>query len=89
MPSSESFTNDDAAIYRREGMRLEASLAAAKQAGYDDIIAALHYPPLYDAGNESIFAELLESYGVRHCVFGHIHGSDAGLVLRGPQRHYL
>lgn len=86
LPSSESFTNDDAAIYRREGMRLEASLAAAKQAGYDDIIAALHYPPLYDAGNESIFAELLESYGVRHCVFGHIHGSEAGLVFEGVRK---
>ena len=66
-------------------MRLEASLAAAKQAGYSDIIAALHYPPLYDANNESIFAELLESYGVRHCVFGHIHGSDAGLVFEGQR----
>ena len=77
------FNADDAAIYRREGLRLEASLEAARQAGYSDIIAALHYPPLYDAANESVFAELLERYGVRHCVFGHIHGSDASMVFEG------
>lgn len=87
LPSSENFTDDDAAIYRREGLRLEASLAAAKQAGYNDIIVALHYPPLYDAGNESIFAELLENYRVRHCVFGHIHGSDAGLFFEGQRNN--
>lgn len=51
--------------------------------GYSDIIAALHYPPLYDAANESVFVELLERYGVRHCVFGHIHGSDASMVFEG------
>ena len=83
LPSSDNFNADDAAIYRREGLRLEASLEAARQAGYSDIIAALHYPPLYDAANESVFAELLERYGVRHCVFGHIHGSDASMVFEG------
>ena len=83
LPSSDNFNADDAAIYRREGLRLEASLKAARQAGYSDIIAALHYPPLYDAANESVFAELLERYGVRHCVFGHIHGSDASMVFEG------
>ena len=62
---------------------MEASLEAARQAGYSDIIAALHYPPLYDAANESVFVELLERYGVRHCVFGHIHGSDASMVFEG------
>lgn len=83
LPSSDNFNADDAAIYRREGLRLEASLEAARQAGYSDIIAALHYPPLYDVANESVFAELLERYGVRHCVFGHIHGSDASMVFEG------
>ena len=83
LPSSDNFSADDAAIYRREGLRLEASLTAARQAGYSEIIAALHYPPLYDAANESVFADLLERYGVSHCVFGHIHGSDAGMVFEG------
>lgn len=41
LPSSDNFNADDAAIYRREGLRLEASLKAARQAGYSDIIAAL------------------------------------------------
>lgn len=83
LPSSDNFTAEDESIYRREGLRLEASLAAARQAGYSDIVAALHYPPLYDAANASVFAELLERYGVSYCVFGHIHGSDAGMVFEG------
>lgn len=86
LPSSPVFTDTDATIYRREGLRLEASLAAAQKAGYSKIIAALHYPPLPAAADsESIFSELLEKYNVRHCVFGHIHGKDTGSVFEGSR----
>ncbi len=85
LPASDSFTESDAAIYKREELRLEASLSVAKQAGYSKIIAALHYPPLYGSGEGSGFSELLEHYKVTHCVFGHIHGSDAKTVYQGER----
>ena len=85
-PSSEAFTDDDRAIYLREGIRWENSLAAAKNAGFNKFVAALHYPPLYKADEETIFTELFAKYGVAHCVFGHIHGQDAGNIFEGETR---
>lgn len=79
----ENSTEEDAVIYRREGLRLQASLEAAKQAGYTKIITAMHYAPLLNGGETSIFTELMEFYGVSHCVFGHLHGSDAQYVFQG------
>lgn len=86
LPSSEAFTDDDRHIYLREGIRLENSLAAAKNAGFNKFVAALHYPPLYKADEETIFTELFAKYGVAHCVFGHIHGQDAGNIFEGETR---
>ena len=86
LPSSEAFTDDDRHIYMREGIRLENSLAAAKNAGFNKFVAALHYPPLYKADEETIFTELFAKYGVAHCVFGHIHGQDAGNIFEGETR---
>ena len=86
LPSSEAFTDDDRHIYLREGIRLENSLAAAKNAGFNKFVAALHYPPLYKADEETIFTELFAKYGVKHCVFGHIHGQDAGNIFEGETR---
>ena len=86
LPSSEAFTDEDRHIYLREGIRLENSLAAAKNAGFNKFVAALHYPPLYKADEETIFTELFAKYGVKHCVFGHIHGQDAGNIFEGETR---
>lgn len=83
LPSSDAFTDDDRHIYEREGIRLENSLSAAAKAGYTKFIAALHYPPLYRAGEATLFTELLHKYGVTHCVFGHIHGTDAANIFEG------
>ena len=79
-------TDEDRHIYLREGIRLENSLAAAKNAGFNKFVAALHYPPLYKADEETIFTELFAKYGVKHCVFGHIHGQDAGNIFEGETR---
>ena len=83
LPSSPNFTEEDATIYRREGLRLEASLRAAYDQGFRDIIVALHYPPLYNEDEESIFVELMEKYFVKKCVFGHVHGQEKNLVFEG------
>ncbi len=83
LPSSEAFGEDDRHIYEREGIRLEMSLAAAKKAGFTKIVAAMHYPPLYKAGEQTVFTELFQKYGVSSCVFGHIHGQDAANIFEG------
>ena len=76
-------SSQDEKIYRREVMRLEMSLQAAKRiAGDRPVFAMMHYPPLlpeYARGGTE-FARLLTQYGVSRCVYGHLHGPS---VQRG------
>ncbi|MFQ9894348.1 MAG: metallophosphoesterase [Emergencia sp.] len=76
-PGTEGFDSHDQKIFDRERIRLEFSLKEAKEAGAKTIIAALHYPPTNDKMQGSGFTELLERYGVKLCVYGHLHGKDA------------
>lgn len=80
---SEKFTEEDAVIYRREGIRLENSLKAARDAGYKDIIAMIHYPPMNEYGEDSLFTRLMEGYGVRKVIYGHLHGAALKNVFQG------
>ncbi len=76
-PGYDGFTPQDEKIYRRELLRLEASLKMARDSGIEDIIGVLHYPPTNDKLQKSGFTELFEKYGVRNVVYGHLHGKDA------------
>ena len=75
--------SQDEKIYRREAMRLEMSLKAARRlAGDRPVFAMMHYPPLlpeYVRGGTE-FTRLLTQYGVARCVYGHLHGPS---VQRG------
>lgn len=76
-PGTSGFSPDDQAIYARELGRLRLSLAAARQAGFQQLIVMLHYPPT-DAGFRSTgFTELLAEYKVALCLYGHLHGEAA------------
>lgn len=86
LPSSEVFTPQDQKYYQREALRLELALKAARATGAATIIAALHYPPLFQPEEETLFTQLLESYGVGHCVFAHIHGEMEVSVYQGQRR---
>ena len=77
LPSLPVFTPHDQQVYKREGMRLESSLQSAVAAGLSDIIVALHYPPLYNEKETSLFTDLCEKYHASHCVYGHVHGQAA------------
>ena len=73
----------DEKIYRREVMRLEMSLQAARRlAGERPVFAMMHYPPLLPeyARTGTEFTRLLTQYGVSRCVYGHLHGPS---VQRG------
>lgn len=75
-PGTDSFTQKDEKIYKRELLRVEASLKMAKDAGFEEIIGMLHYPPTNDKMQPSEFTALFEKYGVRKVVYGHLHGPD-------------
>lgn len=70
----------DEKVFRRELMRLEASL---KEAGDRPKLVFLHYPPLYKGYVCREILELLEQYGVRRCFYGHLHGASHGLAIQG------
>ena len=70
----------DEKVFKRELLRLEASL---KSAGDLRKIVFLHYPPLYKGYRCDEILELLEKYEVRRCFYGHLHGPSHALALEG------
>lgn len=75
-PGTEGFDEHDMKIYQRELMRLRFSLEEAKTSGIKDIVCALHYPPTNDRFQDSGFTDMLAEYGVKTCVYGHLHGKN-------------
>lgn len=70
-------------IYRRELIRLEASLKAAGEA--KEKLVFLHYPPKYQGYVCREIIELLEKYHVSKCFYGHLHGHSHRLALEGEE----
>ena len=70
----------DEKVFRRELLRLEASL---KSAGDLPKMVFLHYPPRYKGYTCNEILELLHRYDVRQCFYGHLHGPSHGLALEG------
>lgn len=70
----------DEKVFRRELMRLEASLRAA---GDREKLVFLHYPPKYKGYECKEILDLLAQYRVSRCFYGHIHGAGHGLAMEG------
>lgn len=73
----------DEKLYRREALRLEMSLKeAVRLADGRPVFAMMHYPPLLPETlrEGTAFTRLLSEYGVKRCVYGHLHGQS---VQRG------
>ena len=70
----------DEKVFRRELMRLEASLKAA---GDKPKLVFLHYPPRYKGYECPEILALLEQYEVRRCFYGHLHGGSHRLAMEG------
>ena len=70
----------DQKVFKRELLRLEASL---KSAGEMPKIVFLHYPPFYKGYTCHEIIELLHQYNVRRCFYGHLHGPSHNLALEG------
>ena len=70
----------DEKVFKRELLRLEASLKAA---GDKTKLVFLHYPPRYKGYTCDPILELLVRYDVRKCFYGHLHGGSHGLAQEG------
>lgn len=70
----------DEKVFKRELMRLEASLKAAADLPK---IVFLHYPPKYKGYECLEIIELMKRYDVRRCFYGHLHGASHGLAMEG------
>ena len=76
----ERSTGHDEKVFNRELLRLEASL---KSAGDLPKTVFLHYPPRYKGYVCEQILDLLKTYDVRCCFYGHLHGASHGLAVEG------
>lgn len=72
----------DQKVFKRELIRLEASLKAA---GERRKLCFLHYPPCYEGYRCPEIIALMERYGVEDCYYGHLHGGSHRLAAQGRQ----
>ena len=70
----------DEKVFKRELIRLEASL---KSAGDLPKMVFLHYPPRYKGYECREILDLLQKYEVRRCYYGHLHGGSHSLAIEG------
>ena len=70
----------DEKVFKRELLRLEASLKAA---GEIPKLVFLHYPPIYKGYECTGILDLLHKYDVRQCFYGHLHGGSHSLAVEG------
>ena len=73
----------DEKIFRRELIRLETSLKAAKSQKVEEIICFLHYPPIFSNFRCGEIIDLLKKYEVRRCVYGHLHSDSLRYAVTG------
>ena len=62
-------------VFKRELLRLQMSLDAGLKLGARELFCFLHYPPFYEGYRCDEVIEILRSYPVSRCYFGHLHGA--------------
>lgn len=68
----------------RAQKRLELSLAALSKLDWEVAVAMFHYPPL-DAEKSTVLCDMVREAGVRHVVYGHLHGEAAARAFEGER----
>lgn len=75
----------DGKVYRREVLRLEMALNGVQKLRREEPLAVMmHFPPAC-RGEATDFISLMQSYGVSHCYYGHLHGADQEKALAGKE----
>lgn len=70
----------DEKVFKRELIRLEASLKAA---GDRPKMVFLHYPPRNKIYECQEILDIMRQYQVRRCFYGHLHGPSHKLAIEG------
>lgn len=84
-PGDDGFSDEDSRLYNRELVRFDLSLKSAGEFDGADVIAVLHFPPFNARREESGFIKLMKKYGVRRCIYGHLHGDAFKYALVGER----
>lgn len=74
----------DQKVLNREAGRLEMSLRSGAKLG-GELVAFIHYPPIYGTEENAPIIELLHKYGVKRCYYAHLHGSSINGALNGER----
>lgn len=74
----------DQKVLLREAGRLEASLKEGVKLG-GELIAFIHYPPIYRAEENVYLTDVLQRYGVKRCYYAHLHGGSIRGALNGEK----
>ncbi len=83
-PAGQGCSEQDEKIYRRELIRLELSLETARKDGFSTFIVTLHYPPFAPSlVGDTGFTEIMRRFGVKICLYGHLHGKDHSRAFTG------
>jgi len=81
-PEEDDFSAEDEKIYNRELERLKLSLKLTD--GFDGSrVAMLHYPPFSARGKPTGFVDVMKSFRVNICVYGHLHGKSSNMAVEG------
>ncbi len=74
IPNSEGFEESDTKIYRREVMRLERSIEAAREfKEAREIVVITHYPPITKQFLKTDFNDIILKNNIKHVIYGHLH----------------
>ena len=63
----------DAKVLAREEGRLRMSASEGLKLG-GEMIAFIHYPPLYNGEKNEYILRVIKEFGIKRCYYGHIHG---------------
>ncbi len=74
---------EDKKIFDRERQRLLLSLEAAKEEHPEEILVAMHFPPVETDSPIPGFMDMMEAYGVSECIFGHLHAAAHRVAPQG------
>jgi hypothetical protein len=71
-------------LQKREELRIEASVKCALEFG-KEIVAFLHYPPIYGDFENYGLIDVLQKSGVKRCFYGHLHGGSHKNAVQGTR----
>ncbi len=74
-------------IYEREICRLRHSLEEAKKLPSKRLLCFLHYPPICNGYECAEITDMLESFGVDSCYYGHLHAQGHKSAFIGVHKN--